>query len=111
MLNDRIGVCLVGGGSWARNVQMPALMAIPNVEVVSVVASSESSASALAKTFGVKRWSTNYHEAVAAPDVDVVNILAPNYLHAPIGIAAAEAGKHVICVKPLSTSLADGERM
>jgi predicted dehydrogenase len=79
--------------------------------VVSVVANSEESAASLAKAFGVKRWSTNYQAAVAAPDVDVVDILAPNYLHAPITIAAAEAGKHVICIKPLATSLADAERM
>ena len=90
---------------------MPALLAIPDVEVVSVVSSTEASAASIAEVFGVKRWSTNYRDAITAPDVDVVNILAPNYLHAPITVAAAEAGKHVICVKPLATTLADADRM
>src|SRR5258707_6664893 len=111
MLNDRIGICMVGGGFWARLVQMPALLSIPGIEVVSVVSSSEASAASLAKAFGIKRWSIDYAAAIAAPDVDVVDILAPNYLHAPIAIAAAEAGKHVICIKPLATTVADADRM
>jgi len=111
MFNDRIGVCLVGGGFWARAIQLPALRAIPNVDVVSVVSATEASASALAEAFGIKRYSTNYAEAVTASDVDVVDVLAPNYLHAPITIAAVEAGKHVICVKPLATTLTDADRM
>lgn len=111
MLNDRIGVCVVGGGFWAKAMHLPAFKAIPNVEVVSVVSANEASAAALAKANGVKRWSTNYADAIPDPEVDVVDILAPNYLHAPIAIAAAEAGKHVICIKPLATSLADADRM
>lgn len=111
MSKDRLGVCLVGGGSWARNVQLPALVATPNIEVVCVVANSEASAASLAHQFGLKRWSTDYSEAIKADDVDVVNILTPNYLHAPIAIAAAEAGKHVICIKPIATTVVDADRM
>jgi predicted dehydrogenase len=111
MLNDRIGICVAGGGFWAKAMHLPAFQAIPGVEVVSVVSRSEAGAGALAKAFGVKRWSTDYADAVTEADVDVVDILAPNYLHAPIAIAAAEAGKHIICIKPLATTLADADRM
>jgi len=111
MLNDRIGVCVVGGGFWAREMHLPAFRSIPGVDVVSLVSRNEAATAALAELFGVKRWSTDYIEAVTASDIDVVDILAPNHLHAPIAIAAAEAGKHVICIKPLATSLAEADRM
>jgi predicted dehydrogenase len=111
MLNETLGVCVVGPGFWAKEMHLPAFTAIPGVEIVCVVGRNETSARALAERFGVKRWSTNYNEAVKAEDVDIVDILAPNYLHAPIAIAAAEAGKHVICIKPLATTLADADSM
>lgn len=111
MLTGKIGVCIVGSGFWAREMHLPAFNAIPGVEVVSVVGRSEASAHALAQQFGVKRWSTDYREAVKADDVDLIDILAPNYLHAPIAITAAEAGKHAICIKPLATTLADADAM
>jgi predicted dehydrogenase len=48
---------------------------------------------------------------VARPDIDIVDIAVPNALHAPIAIAAAQAGKIVLCEKPLATSLAEAETM
>jgi predicted dehydrogenase len=111
MLKERLGVCVVGPGFWAREMHLPAFAAIPGVELVSVVGRDETAARALAERFGAKRWSTDYREAIKAEDVDVVDILAPNFLHAPIAIAAAAAGKHVICIKPLATSLADADAM
>ena len=111
MLNDRIGVCIVGPGFWAQEMHLPAFAEIPGVEVVCVVGRTEASARTLAERFGVRRWSTDHREAVKSEDVDLVDILAPNYLHAPIAIDAAEAGKHVICIKPLATTLADADAM
>lgn len=111
MLKERLGVCVVGPGFWAREMHLPAFAAIPGVELVSVVGRDETAARALAERFGAKRWSTDYREAIKADDVDVVDILAPNFLHAPIAIAAAAAGKHIICIKPLATSLADADAM
>jgi predicted dehydrogenase len=111
MLKERIGVCVVGPGFWAREMHLPAFAAIPDVEVACVVGRNEAAARALAERFGAKRWSTDYREAVKADDVDVVDILAPNYLHAPVAIAAANAGKHVICIKPLATTLEEADAM
>ena len=111
MLKERIGVCVVGPGFWAREMHLPAFAAIPGVEVACVVGRNEAAARALAEQFGAKRWSTDYLEAVKADDVDVVDILAPNFLHAPIAIAAANAGKHVICIKPLATTLEEADAM
>ena len=86
MLRERPGVCVVGPGFWAREMHLPAFATIPGVEIVCVVGRSEAAARSLAEQFGAKRWSMDYREAVKADDVDVVDILAPNYLHAPVAI-------------------------
>jgi predicted dehydrogenase len=61
--------------------------------------------------FGFARWTTNWREIVADPGVDVVDITTPNHLHAEMAIAAAQAGKHIYCEKPLATTSADAARI
>jgi myo-inositol 2-dehydrogenase/D-chiro-inositol 1-dehydrogenase len=65
----------------------------------------------LAHTWGWEETATNWREVVARDDIDLIDIAAPNYLHAEIAIAAAEAGKIVLCEKPLANSLEDARRM
>lgn len=59
---------------------------------------------------GVKGY-LDYHELIARPDIDAVHICVPHYLHAPISIAALRAGKHVLCEKPMGTSLREAQAM
>lgn len=54
---------------------------------------------------------TDYRELLADPEIDVVHVLTPNVMHAPIVVAAFEAGKHVMCEKPMSHSTEDARRM
>src|SRR5688572_11216381 len=61
--------------------------------------------------FGFARWTTNWQEIVEDPRVDVVDITTPNSLHAEMAIAAAQAGKHIYCEKPLATTSADAARI
>ena len=70
-----------------------------------------SRAESFARRFGAREACTRYEAALAHPDVDVVAIHTPNALHAEQAIAAARAGKHVFCDKPLATRVADAERM
>jgi predicted dehydrogenase len=111
VVDASLGISVVGAGFWARAMHLPAFRAIPGARVVSVVGRDEGSARMLAADFGVERWSTDFREAVSAADVDVVDVLAPNHLHAPIAIAAAEAGKHAIVIKPIATTLAEADAM
>ena len=64
-----------------------------------------------AAQWGWEEVSTDWQAVVARPDIDVVDIAAPNILHAPVAIAAARAGKMVWCEKPLATSLPEAESM
>ena len=61
--------------------------------------------------FGFARWTTNWQEIIADPHVDIVDITTPNALHAEMAIAAAQAGKHIYCEKPLATTSADAARI
>ena len=79
--------------------------------VVGVANHRLESAQRFAAEHGIERVTTDWHELVRAPDVDVVVVCTPNALHAPQSIAALAAGKHVLCEKPMATTVADGEAM
>jgi len=68
-------------------------------------------AEALAARFGWEEVSTSWEEAVRHAGVDLVDVSVPGALHAPVSIAAARAGKHVLCEKPLANSLEEARAM
>ncbi|MHA6512837.1 Gfo/Idh/MocA family protein [Tessaracoccus sp. Z1128] len=64
-----------------------------------------------ARTLGYAKWGTDWRDAVADPDIDLVDIVTPNWLHFEIAMAAIAAGKDVYCEKPLALTAADAETM
>ncbi len=56
-------------------------------------------------------WAADYEAVLANPEVDAVILSVPHFLHAPMTIQALERGKHVMCDKPIATTIADGRRM
>lgn len=64
--------------------------------------SNEEKAKAFAKTWGYESVETDWHKLIARPDIDLIEITTPNNLHAEMAIAAAKAGKMIICEKPLA---------
>ncbi len=74
----------------------------PKVELVAVAARSIESAGAFARRWSIRRTFDDYHEMLELGDVDVIDVCTPNRLHAPMVLAAIDAGKHVICTKPLT---------
>jgi predicted dehydrogenase len=84
----------------------------PGRPVLEIVADVDAKAlEKWAGEFGFARWTTNWQEIVADPRVDLVDITTPNHLHAEMAIAAAQAGKHIYCEKPLATTSADAARI
>jgi predicted dehydrogenase len=69
--------------------------------LVAVAGRDEGAVAAAARRYGFDRWTTRWEELVADPDVGLFDNLGPNDIHAAPTIAAAEAGKHVVCEKPL----------
>ena len=102
---------LIGAGDIARKRIAPALRDLPNCELVSVSRSRAGLAEGFATEFGARKWFADWREQVADPEIDAVYIATPVYLHAEQTTAAAEAGKHVLCEKPMALSVAECDRM
>ena len=64
-----------------------------------------------AKDIGVGYWTTDYRELVSRDDISVIAVYSPDHLHAQHCVAAIEAGKHVVCTKPMVTTLNDAQRL
>jgi predicted dehydrogenase len=90
---------------------IPATAAAERCEVVAIASRDLERARAAASELGIARAFGSYEDLLADPDVDAVYNPLPNHLHAEWTIAAARAGKHVLCEKPLATTSADAERM
>lgn len=103
-----IGVIGVGG---IGGVHLQGYKECPEAEVVAICDINEERLSERANQFGIPNTYTDYKEMLNRKDIDAVSICTPNYLHAPMTIAAFEAGKHVICEKPLAMSPEEGEAM
>lgn len=81
------------------------LASLPMRPIVTIFSGrDEAAVAATAGTHGTQRWTTDWHELVTSPDIDVVDICTPPGTHAEIAIAAAAAGKAVLSEKPLGTS-------
>jgi predicted dehydrogenase len=76
-----------------------------------VVGRDAGRAAAAAAKFGWESSATDWREVIARDDVDLVDVVAPGDAHAEVAIAALEAGKHVLCEKPLGNTLAEAEAM
>lgn len=81
------------------------------VEVVGVAGSSPERARPKAEALNIKKVYADWRELVADPAVSVVHITTPNYLHFPMAKAALEAGKHVVCEKPLTMTSAESAEL
>ena len=93
---------LIGCGDISRKRIAPALRDLDNSDFIAVSRSDFNLAESFAKEFNVSKWYKTWHQLLADPEIDAVYIATPVYLHAPITIAAAEAGKHVLCEKPIA---------
>ena len=101
---------VIGLGRIVRTTIAPAMLAEPECELVAAVSRDQGRADAFAKEFGVGFASTSYDEMLANPEVDAVYVATPNAQHVDQVIAAAEAGKHVWCDKPMALTVADARR-
>jgi predicted dehydrogenase len=79
--------------------------------VEAVASRSEDKARSTAQSLGIPRWHGSYEALLDDPEIEAVYIPLPNHLHAEWTIAAAEAGKHVLCEKPLATTSAQAREM
>jgi UDP-N-acetylglucosamine 3-dehydrogenase len=106
-----LGVAVIGCGSTAERRHLPVWQALPGARLAVVVSRDPARAEAARARYGADRALTDWRAAVALPEVDVVDVCVPHPLHAEVAVAAARAGKHVLCEKPLAPDLAAAEAM
>ena len=109
----KLGVALVGLGGYSTGELGPALRETRSCYLAGVVTGSPDKGQRWAREFRFPERNIFSYATMAqlanAPDIDIVYVVTPNALHARYAIAAARAGKHVICEKPFTTSVADAE--
>jgi predicted dehydrogenase len=105
----RVGV--IGTGAFAGACHIPGLQSDPSTVVVAVCGRDADRARALADRFGVPDVHTDYRELCARADLDAVTVVTPNACHAEQAIAALNAGKHVLCEKPLGMTVPEVRSM
>src|SRR5258705_3969542 len=102
---------LIGCGDIARKRIAPAMRNSPVCELVAVSRAQANLAEAFAKEFGARRWYADWRDLLQDKEIDAVYIATPVHLHAEQTIAAAQAGKHVLCEKPMALNVAECDRM
>ncbi|MCO7471033.1 Gfo/Idh/MocA family oxidoreductase [Stenotrophomonas maltophilia] len=105
----KLGIAIVGTGMIGAVHRRAALLA--GADIRGVAASSPQRALEVAQSWNVPRAYRDIEEVVADPQVQVVHVCTPNHLHHPMAQAALQAGKHVICEKPLATTLEDAKAL
>jgi 1,5-anhydro-D-fructose reductase (1,5-anhydro-D-mannitol-forming) len=107
----KIGWGLIGTGRIAEDRVLPAIVEHAGSRLVGVVSRDPKRARQFAEKFGAEHAYTDYDDLLRNPDVTVVAVHTPNAQHAAQVIAAARAGKHVFCDKPMATRVTDAENM
>src|SRR5688572_11848385 len=106
-----IGVGIIGAGGIALANHLPGFAHCPDTKVVALCDANPQVLEEAKKKTGVSAVDTDYRKLVARSDVHAVVIATPNHVHAPMALAAIEAGKHVLCEKPISMNLAEAKTM
>ncbi len=115
----QINIALLGQGFMGRThsnawSQVSKFFDVPVTPVLHTVCGSPKGAATLpgfAENWGWRNHSTDWKKVIASDEIDLVDITSPNYLHAPMAMAALAAGKHVSCEKPIAAKLTDAREM
>lgn len=107
---DTISIGAIGCGGIA-NGHLPAYRDVEGIETVAVCDINEQSARERAEEFDVPAVYTDWRELLEDERVDAVSVLLPHHLHRDVTVAAARSGKHVLCEKPMATSLGEADDM
>ena len=110
MASGKVRVAVIGMGGMGVG-HANAYKGDPRCDVVAVCDQSKQWAEKTKKEYGAKYAFTTYEEVAACEDVDAVSVCLPSVFHERASVAALDAGKHVLCEKPMTTSVASAKRM
>lgn len=99
------------GASFAKEAYLPALATIPDVDIVAISSARLESALTVAERFNIPDAYDDWKVMLEKHPVDLVGIATPTVYHAPMALAALDAGAHVICEKPMAMNSAESQAM
>jgi predicted dehydrogenase len=102
---------LVGVGVAGQVGHIPAWKKLEHVELVALCDRDLEKATRVAQRFGIPTATSNFEDILGDPEIDLVDVCTPNFLHAPLTIAALESGKHVLVERPIARTAAEAEKM
>ena len=111
MARKTLRMGLVGVGAAAQVSHIPVLKRMEDVELVALCDRDGEKAARVAAKFQVARSTNRLDDLLADDEIDAIDICTPNFLHAPMATAALEAGKHVLCERPLARSAEEARAM
>jgi predicted dehydrogenase len=98
----KVRVAVLGAGAWARLAHVPGFKRDTRCEVVAVCDPERRLADDMARDFGIPHVTTDFREVLRRDDVDLVDVCTPSATHFELAWGALEAGKHVLCEKPVA---------
>ncbi len=111
MNNKYVGICLIGAGRAGMIHAKNFASKVPNAKMVAVADPVKEAAVAAAQELGISKYYLDYKEALQDSEVDAVIVVAPTKYHRDIVIDAANAGKHILCEKPMAMNVQECEEM
>ena len=102
MKKGKLGVCLIGAGRAGMIHAVNFRAQVPNAYLAAVVEPSDAARAEACSTLGIETSYADYKDALANPEIDAVVIVTPTKYHCEIALAAAAAGKHILCEKPMA---------
>ena len=102
MTSTKLRVGVLGAGAWAEHAHIPGWLRDPRCELVAICDVRADLAQAFATQFGAPEATDDWQALVARPDIDVIDVVTPSHTHFELAMAALEAGKHVLCEKPVA---------
>ena len=111
MSGGKIGIGIIGPGGISQSVHIPGFQLCSEAAVTAVAGRRKEQVAAVGDRFGIPHRFTDWREVIRHPEVDAVVIATPPHLHHEIAVAAAKAGKHVLCEKPVAVNAGQVEEM
>src|SRR4029453_16653068 len=105
-MTDKVKVGVIGVGQIGKR-HVAGYAEMPNVEIVAIADLNEAEVKRVAAEHGIARSFTNSRGLLALPEIQAVDLCLHNNFHAPVSIAAMEAGKEVYCEKPMGGTYID----
>ncbi len=111
MRESRLRVGVLGAGAWARSAHIPGWQRDPRCAVVAIGDVEPDRARDCAAHFAIPEATADWQALVARPDLDVIDIVTPSHTHLALATTALEAGKHVLCEKPVAYDFRETRRL